>query len=178
MYILFCWKTAEEHLEPMAGIVYHASWSLVLVACGPLNWPAATYAQILHSPDVQHQPQARKHTGPSDSCLVTANDIRPHPSCQKLVPSHWCNFFYQHDWPFFLPRFLADSRYLWVLDICVKKVDGAPKFLIKVLDHLRVQNQSVNTHDLEVNPNSGWRSHGFFEIALKMIVRVLFHFVP
>lgn len=67
----------------------HASWSLLLVACGPLNWPAVTYSQILHSPDVQHQPQARKHTGPSDSCLVTANDIRPHPSCQKVVPFHW-----------------------------------------------------------------------------------------
>ena len=57
-----------------------------------------------------------------------------------------------------------EQRNHWVLNICVKKVDGAPKFLlIKVLDHLRVQNQSVNTRDLEVNPNSGgWRSHGFF----------------
>lgn len=36
-------------------------------------------------------------------------------------------------------------------------MDGAPKFLlIKVLDHLRVQNQSVNTRDLEVNPKLWW----------------------
>lgn len=99
MYILFCWKTAEEHLEPMAGNVYHASWSLVLVACGPLSWPA-TYAQILDSLDVQHQSQARKHTGPSDSCLVTTNDIRPHPSCQKLVQSHWWMQFLLSTWLF------------------------------------------------------------------------------